>query len=289
MYISIYLRRLAVFVLILLPFAGFPATLWRYYRGGISENIPPWMKFLSYLDEASFLIFLFLALGFVCLKPWSFKFPRIQPTKWLLLFMGFGFLMGAVKRVPAAQASFGIYDVTKNILVLYLFAIMKFTREEFLATVKLLVKIGIILAIVGLVGVALAWTVGWGMNLLAIESGRIIPYQPISLTGWGTHNYLGIYAILLFFLSYGLRGTLAKTARLSLFMLIINTVSRQTWMGFLTVYPLYKKKRYVILLLPFLFAVIVYTLGSKIELSKEQYFRLFSFHLLEQSGLQRLA
>jgi len=278
MYLSIALRRLAVLVILLLPFARFPATWLRYRVGGDLETLPAWTKIFSYMDEASLLIFLTIALTFFCLKPWSFRLPRIPPTKWLLLFMIFGLVMGVVKAVPAPQATFGVYDVTKNIIVLYLFALMKFTREEFLATVKLLIKIGIILAIVGLVGVALAWTVGWGIDLLAIESERLLPYQPISLTGWGSHNYLGIYATLIFFLSYGLQGTLAWGGRTSLFTLIITTASRQTWMSFLTVYIFYKRRKFFIVLLPFLFAGIVLAFGSRIELDQTQYFRLFTFY-----------
>lgn len=278
MYVSVWLRRLAIYFLLLLPLARFPETLMRYRLGDYKVSLPSWTKVFAYADEASFFIFLSLALTFVCLNPWSFRWPRFPATKWLLLFMAFGLLMGAVKGVPAAQAAFGLYDVTKNLWVLYLFALMKFTREEFLNTVAALLKVGIILAVVGLAGVLLAWFLSWGINLLAIESHRLLPYQPISLTGLGSHNYLGVYAVLLFFLSYGLEGRLAQGGRTALFPLIVATASRQTWMSFLTVYVFFKRKNLLLLLLPLLFAGIVAAFGSKVELEPSQYFRLFTFY-----------
>jgi hypothetical protein len=278
MYLSVWLRRLAIYLLLLLPLARFPETLIRFRSGDPTAPAPAWTKVFAYADEASFFIFLSLALTFVCLNPWSFRWPRLPVTKWLLCFLTFGLLMGAVKGVPAAQAAFGLYDITKNLWVLYLFALMKFSREEFLNAAAALVKMGIILALVGLAGVFLAWTLSWGINLLAIESDRLLPFQPISLTGLGSHNYLGVYAVLLFFLSYGLEGELAGKGRRALFPLLVATASRQTWMSFLTVYMFFKRKKFLLVLAPFLFAGVVVAFGSKIQLDPSRYFRLFTFY-----------
>lgn len=255
----------------------FPAQLIVFVSNKPPDSLPFWIRFFGYTDELSFLVFVFIVFTFWAMKPATFKFPSLPMTKWLMLFIIFAFIVGMAKRIPLIQATFGTYDNVKNLVIIYLFAMMAFSRDEFISLLKSLIITGLILAAIGMIGIFLAITVGWGEHLFVMESGRFIPFQTFSLAGSGNQNYLGIYATLLFFLSYSFTEPLTKFSRFNIFLLLILTVSRQAWMSFLAVFSFFKRKKVLIIGLPILFLAIVLTMGSKAEIDPNEYFRLFAF------------
>lgn len=239
------------------------------------SNLPAWTRVFAFTDEVSFFVFAFIVFTFWAMKPATFKVPHLPLTKWLLAFIIFAFIIGTVKKVPPAQAAFGVYDFVKNIVIIYLFAMMAFSREEFISIIKSLISMGLILAIVGIFGIMLALALGREIELFVMPSSRFIPYQTYSLAGFGKQNYLGVYATLLFFLGNSLYGPFIRFSRFSIFLLLIFTVSRQAWMSFLAMFAIVKRKKVLIVALPILFIGIVISMGGKEEMNPEEYFRLF--------------
>lgn len=277
MYISTTLRKIAAFFLLLLPMQHFPAQLMSFIYNIPLKNLPAWTRGFSFTDEISFFVFTLIVFTFWTLKPATFKFPQLPLTKWLVAFVIFAFINGMVKAIPLAQATFGVYDLVKNIVIIYLFAMMAFSREEFVNLIRSLIIVGLVLAVAGILGVLLAFALGREIELVVMESGRFIPYQTYSLAGFGKQNYLGVYTTLLFFLSYSLSGPLMRFSQFNIFLLLVFTVSRQAWMSFLAMFAIVKRKRVLILALPLLFIVIVMKMGMKAEMDPKEYFRLFVF------------
>lgn len=277
MYISKTLRKIAAIFLLLLPMQHFPSNLMSFLTNVPLKNLPSWTRVFSYTDEISFIVFILIVFTFWTLQPATFKVPRLPLTKWLLAFVIFAFINGMAKQIPIAQATFGVYDLVKNIVIIYLFAMMAFRREEFISLLRSLIIVGLVLSAVGMFGIMLAFALGHNVEPLAHESGRFIPYQTHSLAGFGKANYLGVYATLLFFLSYSLYGPLMRFSQFNIFLLVIFTVSRQAWMSFLAMFALFKKKTILLVAMPILFLAIVIKMGVKAELDPKEYFRLFVF------------
>lgn len=247
------------------------------------------IKVFDYLDKGSAFLFLLFAVSFYLLRPEYFKIPRTALTRWLLVFFSYGVAVGFMKGVPIFQASYGTLDLIRFFPIAYIYAMLKFERDEFIQAIKLLVQVGLLLVAVGFCGLILAVLFGWTVGLLVVPSYRIIPYQIISLAGKGMHNDIGLYANLLFFLAYGLQPSFARLSQASLFFLIIFTSSRQTWTSFLFVYSLFKEKKVFLLALPVFFAVIIISLGHKEELDAKLYYRAFcliqSLQILQENPL----
>lgn len=277
MFISQLYRNIALIIILLLPFQKVPINFTLYFTGISRENIPFYIQMFSYIDELSFFIFLYIGVTFFFLQPKSTRFPRSALNYWLVGFVMFAMIVGIAKGVPIPQGAFGIYDVTKNLLIIHLFCFMKFERDEFLRAIRLILGVAMILAVVGFVAIILAMAFDWGVGLLAKRSYRLLPYQPFSLTGPGSHNYLGVYAVLVFFLAYGIGTPFSKFSQLNLLLLIVLTVSRQAWISFAAIYLLYKRRVVLMVSLPIFVALIIYSFGEKGELDPTGYFRYFAF------------
>jgi putative inorganic carbon (HCO3(-)) transporter len=254
----------------------FPPQFMSFISDKPLSDLPSWTRVFSFTDEISFVVFSLIVFTFWAMKPATFKFPCLPLTKWIMIFIVYAFIVGLAKRIPLTQATFGIYDHIKNLVILYLFAMMAFNRDEFISLLRSLIIIGLILAVVGIIGMFLAFTLGQ-KNLLVMTSGRFIPYQTYSLAGHGKQNYLGVYATLLFFLSYTFKEPIIKFSRANIFFLLVFTVSRQAWMSFVAIFSFFKRKKVLIVGLPILFLLIVISMGQKLEMNPEEYFRLFAF------------
>jgi len=281
MYISKIVRTIALGFLLLLPFTRLPHNLFRYaYNLPYDipyETYPQWFRVFDLADKMSGFLFLFLVITFCTLKPEYFKIPRLPLTRWLIIFFFYSLAIGCMNGVPFVQAIYGTIDLIRYFPFLYLFAMLKFGREEFFRAIKLLIQIGVILAVVGLWGLILALSLGLFINLLVIESGRFIPYQIISLAGYESHIALGLYATLLFLLAYSQKHLFARFSQIFLFLLMFFTVSRQSWISFLLLYSLFKRRKFMLILLPAISLVVIFSLGHKLELNPKSYYRLFVF------------
>lgn len=127
--VTALIRRISLLVVILLPFQRFPQTVW---SGGAvdTENIPIFLKMMSFIDEASFFVFFAMLISFILLRPEYYRIKRFPFTKWFLFFILVCLGEIGVNRVPMTQGVFGIYDYVKNIAVIFLFAGVNFDEER---------------------------------------------------------------------------------------------------------------------------------------------------------------
>jgi hypothetical protein len=269
-----------VLVILLLPFQGSLPTLMGLNQAGVTGKFPVWVSGISYIDEISFFILLAIGVTFFCLNPTVYRFPRVPLTKWILVFIGFGVFLGIVKAIPFLQATFAIYDLFKNMAVLYVFAMVRYSEEEFFRLIKFIIGIGLLLAIFAILSEFMALTLNYGIDIFVSQHRRWGIYRIYSLTGYGSYNYIGLYGILCFLLTYAfVQGReFYDNRKLLLVLMIFLTMSRQAWVGFLIVFILFKQwLRYFIVLLPLFIFLIAYSLGDKAELDPETYLRTYIY------------
>jgi len=280
MYISKWLRNGMVLVILLLPFQGLLPTLMGLRKEGTTGAAPVWVSSISYIDEISFFIILGIGVTFFCLNPTVYRFPRVPLTKWILVFIAFGFVLGIIKGIPFLQATFAIYDLFKNMAILYVFAMVNNSEEEFFRLIKLIIGIGLLLAVIAIFSEFMALTFNYGIGIFVADFKRWGIYRIYSLTGSGSHNYIGLYGILCFLLTYAfIQGReLSYLRKILLVFMVILTMSRQSWSAFLITYVLFKQwLRYYIILLPIIIFIIIYSLGVKHEIDPDAYLRLYAY------------
>ncbi|MFX0132666.1 MAG: O-antigen ligase family protein [Candidatus Hodarchaeota archaeon] len=277
--IPLMLKKLLIVFLILLPFQQIP----KLFYESIVPNSNLLLKSISYADEISFFFILALLLSFIALKPNKYKLEILAMpiSKPVFLFLFISFISIMLNNVPIIQGTFGIYDVLKNIIIIFLFASLKWNKEELFSLIQWIKLTIVILALVGIIGEILA--------ILGLEQGYLTTikwevtkrfglYRVQSLTGKGNINYLGMYTLLGFFLFY---ITPQKRFRSYIglifsFCLIILTFSRQTWLGLALMLVLIKRK----LILPSLFiimAIIFMSVSSLDHYDPEGYYRAFTY------------
>jgi hypothetical protein len=279
--ITSFLRKIGILVIIILPFQGLVPTLMGLKQLGAAAKYPNWVKAILYIDEVSFFIFLGIGATFYCLKPKVYNIPRFPFTKWLIAFISYGFILSRIKTIPFGQAAFSIYDLDKSIIVLFPFAMMNYNEGQFINFIKLLIRIGLVLAIAGILGELLALLFNIGINYIVYDDIRLGLYRILSLTGTGNQNYLGIFGVLCFFLSYGFvkKGVNNYSTNVLLLIMIFLTMSRQAWMAFLMVIILMKKwLKYSLPFLPILL-FLIYSLGGRqeIKMDPESYPRMYAY------------
>ncbi|MBI3755586.1 MAG: hypothetical protein HY265_05445, partial [Deltaproteobacteria bacterium] len=211
-----------LYVLVLLPFQSFPKTLqMNGYLQGIDHK---YIELISYMDEATGMILIMFLASFIIVKPHAYIIAFLPFTKWRAGFVLFALFSMAVNQAPITQGAFGIYDVIKNIIVIYPFAMLGYDEEDLVKTLRLLLYAGLVLAVFGIVGEILALAFERGLDLFVSSVPRYCFYRPISLSGYGNWNYLGIFTVLIFFMAYikkdrliGGKATLALIGFLVLF------------------------------------------------------------------------
>ncbi len=243
------------------------------------------VKLVAYSDEMSTLLMFGVLVTFVALRPrlYTFRMMELPTTIPLLLFVTVASFSMMFNSVSPLQGIFGIYDVVKNILVFYVFATLRWRREEFLSFVFWMKVIVIILAVTGIIAEILAVAgIDPSLNPLVRMAGehkkRLGLDRVISITGGGGVNYLGMYSLLGLFLIYATtKGKLKRfLGMFSTLGLIFLTFSRQTWMGLLAMMVLTKRK----LIWPGLLIIVgiaAMTLPSVERLTPELYYRSFTY------------
>lgn len=252
------------------------------------------LRLYTYLDEISFIVAMTSILWFILLKVphYSLNLKTIPFTKYLLFLIAVCVVSIIVNRVPFLQGLFGTYDIVKNIMVVYVFTALYWSKDEFLAMISLVKKIVILLVIVGIIAeiLALYGEIGVGYLVTSEENKRFGFYRVRSLTGYGSTNYLGMYTLLGLFLIYtttksGLKKNLSLLATLCLIFL---TFSRQTWIGLFMVLILIKKRLIVPILL-IIVGIIAISLSDIESYDPELYYRTFayceSFRLLRENPI----
>jgi hypothetical protein len=279
--ITSFLRNIGILVILILPFQGLVPTLMGLQHLGGASKYPIWVKAISYIDEVSFIILLGLGLTFYLLKPKVYKFPGLPFTKWLIVFIAYGVILSKIKTIPFGQAAFSIYDLDKSIIVLFPFAMMNYDEEQFIRLVKLVIRLGVLLAIAGIFGEILALCFKIGINYFVYNDIRLGLYRIVSITGIGSQNYLGLFGILSFFLNYSFAkkdaGNYSKKALL--LIMIFLTMSRQAWIGFFMVFVLMKKwLKYSLPFLPIVLFLIYSLSGvNELDIDPEAYPRTYAY------------
>jgi hypothetical protein len=258
-------------IILILPFQNLPRTF-------VADSSNPVIQFIAYIDEITFLFAVVLVISFILLKPKVFRLQKTPFSKYILLYILVMLGSLLINKVPFWQGGFGIYDVLKNIFVFYVFVQLDFSKEDIINLINRLQKIAIIIGIVGIF--AELFALGWefGIKYLVTDPKRFGLYRVLSLTGYGSHNYLGIYMTLIFFLTAVMSKSSIKRATVFAMTLttLVLTFSRQAWLGFGIMISLFKKKLIPIALLIVL-AVIAMLLTDADVFNPEEYFRGYAF------------
>jgi len=270
-------KKLLIIFLLLLPLQHLLKKVFIHYHFLV--------KLVAYSDEISTLMMLAILFAFIALKPrvYSFRIMELPTTIPLMLFVIVASFSMVYNNVSIFQGGFGIYDVIKNILVFYVFATLRWRREELLSFIFWIKVIIIILAVTGIIGEILAVAgINPELNPLVRMYGehkkRLGLDRVISVTGTGGVNYLGMYALLGLFLIYATTKDKLKKffSMFSTLGLIFLTFSRQTWMGLFAMMVLTKKK----LIWPGLLiiaGIVLITLPTVERLTPELYYRSFTY------------
>ncbi|MEW6606962.1 MAG: O-antigen ligase family protein [bacterium] len=289
--ISYLPKKILFLIILLLPFQRAP-TIFFENQGEDIEFIA--IRLFTYLDEISFIVAMTLILWFILLKlpHYSLNLKTIPLTKPLLFLIAVCVVSTIVNRVPFLQGLWGTYDIVKNIMVVYIFSALHWSKDEFLSMINLVKKIVIFLVIVGIIAeiLALCGQIGVGYLVAPEENKRFGFYRVRSLTGYGSINYLSMYALLGLFLIYtttksGMKKNLSLLATLCLIFL---TSSRQAWIGLFMMLVLIKKRLIVPGLL-IIAGIIVMSLFDTESYDPELYYRTFayyeSFRLLRENPM----
>ncbi len=257
--IHLIVKKLLILYILLLPFQDLLVFFVsdNVYGGDILKRA------ISYSDEVTTVILLAVLLTFIALKPHSFNIIDVGITKPLLFFIAAGFFSILWNGVYVVQGAFGVYNFIKNIIVVYLFASLKWNKEDLLDFIGCIKVVVIFLAVAGIVGegLALYGIDPWGLVVFEETTKRLGLYRVVSFAGFGNQNYLGMYAVLCLFLIYTTTENVSKR-RLQMtivLVLIFLTLSRQAWMG-LVIMMILLNRRWVlpaILLFPLIGLVII--------------------------------
>jgi hypothetical protein len=278
-----FIKKFLIAVLFLLPFQSLPGTLLgldEASMGGADQYLLLAIKSLSWMDEISCLVGLVIIFIFYFRYPSFYRFPKTITTHCLIAFIIYGIVTGWQKDIFATQTFFGVYDVIKNIAVLYPFAMIRFSRDEFITIIKGIASLGLFLAIFGILAEIIAVVWGWGIGVFVEDATRFGLYRPWSLTGFGSQNYIGMYSIMAFFLTKAVfpRGVGLTLKLSSILGLILLTFSKQVWLGF-GVLSVLNKRRLTLLGAAFASAMIILLLLPHIDriTDPQSFYRTFAF------------
>lgn len=271
-------KKFLIIFLLLLPFQY---VLKAFFVQIMPQNVL--VNVISYSDEISTVLMFGILFSFVAFKPkvYTFKIIENPLTKPLALFMLVACISILWNEVYIFQGIFGIYDVTKNILVFYVFATLRWGRNEFLTFIFWFKIVVMILAVTGVVGEILS-IAGFEPKLItplvADDKVRLGLSRVSSLTGVSGINYLGMYTLLgLFIFHLTTKNRIKRILGTFIILsLIFFTFSRQTWMGLFIMLVLTKRK----LILPGILvigSVLLITPLSPERYNPDFYFRAFTY------------
>ena len=265
------LKHFLLLVIFVLPFQKIIETF------ATNSNVD-WFCFVRYLDEAASVISLYVLISFVLIKPTVYKIARLPLTKWIIIFLAIAFISLLWNRVAVFQGLFGVYDALKTLLVLYIFANLRYKKTDIIKLLNGLWKVGLVIAVVAIGAVIAAGVWNWGIEIFVTKQERFGLHRVISLTGTGSHNYLGLYMTLIFFLPWPLMELTAKKNFFSLILpvAIFLTFSRQAWLSFGLILCLLNKKLIPLgIVLVVVITPILFTEIQTYDMSK--YYRGFTF------------
>jgi len=268
---EIIFKKLLFIFLFLLPFQALPKTFL-----GNQGKYSLILKAIRYSDEIVFLLSLFLLICFVLIRPAKYKIRKFPWNIPVCLFLLAAFFSLSIKNVPLLQGIFGTYDVIKNILVVYVFSVLCFSKEEFLKIINSLRKLALFLAGFGVIAEILALLFGLGIGYFVVEGKRLGFYRLISLVGIGSWNYFGIYLTLFLFLSFASYRKTKIFQKILFILAIIFTCSRQALLG-AGVMTVFIKRKLLPLGILFLGLTVVLIIPVLSRLNPDYYLRSFVF------------
>ena len=268
-----FVKKLLILLIVLLPFQE---TYTAFMEESAKEH--SLFKAMTHSDEVSGLILIVFAVSFIFLKPAYFKLYDAGITKPLVAFMAVSFISIVWNGVYAPQGFFGVYNLLKNIAIIYLFASLRWRKEEFLTLIKWITVIAVFLAVAGIISEALA--------LYGIDPGGTVHYREprfglyrvASLVGINNLNHLGKYSILALFLLYATvkNKTNKYTGLFLILVLIFLTMSRQTWLGLVVLLVLMNRK-WIFPVILIAAGIAFITLSSQISYDPDEYYRAFTY------------
>lgn len=269
-----FIKKLLFLFLVFLPFQGLPSVLF-----DSKDTSSAWLKVVSYSDEVVFIFCIMVLFSLMLLKSERYKIFRFPWDKFIFLFIIISGLSIFINRVPVFQGLFGTYDVLKNILVIYPFSLLRFSKEDFLHILNTLLKVAFILALFGIISMILAYFFNFGIGYFVSELKRLGLHRMMSLAGPGNWNYLGVYFVFFFFLSlaFSEKFRIRITYILTFIASILLTFSRQAWLGLILIAVAMKKKYIPIAVLIFLIIVSSFLIDVSLY-QPSNYYRLFTFN-----------
>jgi hypothetical protein len=273
------LKKILLLFILLFPFQRLPNI---FFEKPEEAKEVIGLRLFTYLDEFSFIFSMVILFSFILLRPslYSLNLRNIPFTKYLFFFIAISIVSIIVNHVPVLQGLFGIYDIVKNIIIVYVFVALYWSRDEFLTIIGWIKKIVIFLAIVGIIAeiLALYGKIGVGYLVAFEYNNRLGLYRVQSLTGYGNINYLAMYALLgLFLICATTKNSIKKfSGILATLCLIFLTFSRQTWMGLFVMLVL-TKKRLIVPGLLILIGIALMTLYGSESYDPEIYYRSFTY------------
>ncbi|MBW7956520.1 MAG: hypothetical protein H3C68_01385 [Deltaproteobacteria bacterium] len=280
-------RKGLLLIALFLPFQALPRTIWAEYNPGSDLPLP--IKLSGQVDEATLFLSIALLFTFVCLRSGVYRLSFMGLGKWITLFMAVSFVSIALNGVRPLQGLFGVYDLLKNIMFLFVFQMLRFGEKELQGFISALKYVGIILAIFAVIGELLALFFEAGIGILVADNVRYGLYRVLSLSGEGNHNYIGVFAVFVFSLIFIKREKRLDdfAALWMLAVLIMLTFSRQAWLGFVVMLfllcRLNTKLAIALLSVPLLLTAINFYEGiseiltADMSFDPEKYFRLYAF------------
>jgi hypothetical protein len=237
--IPFFVKKLLLLYLILLPIQALPKFM------GIKDGAL--VKIVAYSDEITTVLMFFVLFTFIVLRPTVYRINRnVVPTTLFVLFVLSGLLSMGWNLVGPIQGIFGLYNLLKNIIIIYFFASLKWDKKDLFFLIKGILAMTIILAIFGIAGEILALLGRDSHNLVVTEEYRRRwgIYRVHSLLGYGHTNYLAIYAVLSYFLADFAfkRPMILRIIKLLIVILILLTVSNRAWLSLALMFVLTKKR-----------------------------------------------
>lgn len=282
-----FFKRALLLMVCLLPLQALPRTIWAAYHPG--SELPAVIKLASFLDEIMLLASLAVLFTFICLRNNFYRVSFIGLGKWVALFLAVCLASMAINGVRPLQGAFGAYDFMKNIMLLFVFYMLRFDDKDIKDFISALKVVGVVFAVFAIIGELSALFFEAGIGILVAENMRYGLYRAISLSGQGNHNYVGVFGVLVFslFLVKTVKRPGDYVALLLISVMILLTFSRQAWLGFAVILlilgSLNTKLSLVLLSIP---AVLISAsfydglsaiLVTDLSFDPEEYFRLYAF------------
>lgn len=280
-------RKGLLLLAVLLPFQALPRTIWAVYYPG--SELPFLVELAGMADEAALLLSIALLFTFFCLRSRVYGVEFMGLGNWIALFAVISVLSIALNGVRPFQGLFGIYDLLKNIMFLFVFQMLRFDKKELESLISALKYAGIVLALFAVIGELLALFFGAGIGILVADNVRYGLYRVISLSGQGNHNYIGVFGVFVFSLIFSKpeKRIDDHAALWLLALLIMLTFSRQAWLGFVVILFLMNrlnaKLAIALLSVPLLLTAISFyesisgIITSDVSFDPDEYFRLYGF------------